>query len=152
EELQDLWWSEAERNRVLPLMGGASVMYGLLPPLPTITRFAFAGDVQNVQRGMVPRILGRSYAIEAELSIPAGGAQGVLVANADFIGGFGLWIDGEGLLHHTYSLLGVETFKQVSTTKVPTGEVTNAVRGRRAEAGERREGHALGERPADRRG
>ena len=49
-ELQELWWQEAERNRVLPLMGGLCVMYGMLPPLPTVARFEFAGDVQNVQR------------------------------------------------------------------------------------------------------
>ena len=36
-ELQELWWSEAERNRVLPLMGGLSVIYGILPPMPTQT-------------------------------------------------------------------------------------------------------------------
>ena len=44
------------------------------------------GDVQNIQRGLVPRIYGRSYAIEAEITVPEGGAEGVLVANADFIG------------------------------------------------------------------
>jgi arylsulfatase len=123
-ELQELWWSEAERNRVLPLWAGAALMFGILPPLPTDTRFSFAGDVQNVQRGMIPRIYGRSYAIEAELSVPEGGAEGVLVAEADFIGGFGLWVDGQGLLHHTYSLLGVETYKQVSTVPLPSGDVT----------------------------
>jgi arylsulfatase A-like enzyme len=124
KELQELWWREAERNRVLPLLGGLSLIFGILPPLPTITRYTFAGDVQNVQRGMIPRVCGRSYAIEAELTVPEGGAEGVIVANADFIGGFGLWIDGTGLLHHTYSFLGVETYKQVSTEKVPTGDVT----------------------------
>ena len=50
-ELQERWWQEAERNRVLPLMGGLSVMFGILPPLPTATRFVFAGDAQNIQRG-----------------------------------------------------------------------------------------------------
>jgi hypothetical protein len=124
QELQELWWSEAERNRVLPLMGGLSVIYGVLPPMPTQTRFAFAGDVQNVQRGMIPRIQGRSYAIEAEVEIPEGGAEGVLMANADFIGGFGLWIDSEGKLNHTYSWLGVETYKQVSDKPIPPGNVT----------------------------
>jgi arylsulfatase A-like enzyme len=44
-ELQELWWAEAERNRVLPLFAAWSVFFGLLPPLPTITRFTFAGDV-----------------------------------------------------------------------------------------------------------
>jgi arylsulfatase A-like enzyme/uncharacterized membrane protein len=122
-ELQELWWKEAERNRVLPLMAGFSVLYGILPPLPTQTRFSFAGDVDNVQWGMIPRIFGRSYSIEADLVVPPGGAQGVIVAMADFIGGFGLWVDDTGSLCHTYSLLGVETYKQVSGTPIPTGDV-----------------------------
>ncbi len=123
-ELQELWWKEAERNRVLPLMAGFAVIYGILPPMPTQTRFAFAGDVDNIQWGMVPRIFGRSYAIEADLRVPAGGAEGVIVALADFIGGFGLWVDGDGILRHTYSLLGVDTYKQAAGTKLPPGDVS----------------------------
>jgi arylsulfatase A-like enzyme/uncharacterized membrane protein len=123
QELQELWWQEAERHRVLPLMAGFSVIYGILPPMPTQTRFPFAGDVQNVQRGMIPRIQGRSYSIEADVEVPDGGAEGVLVANADFIGGFALWVDGDGKLNHTYSFLGVEMYKQTSTTPIPTGKV-----------------------------
>jgi arylsulfatase A-like enzyme/uncharacterized membrane protein len=124
EELKALFWEEAERNQALPLLGCVAVMFGDLPPIPTKTRQAYAGDVQNVNRGLVPRIYGRSYAIEAEVTIPEGGAEGVLVANADFIGGWGLWIDAQGHLNHTYSLLGVETYRQTSTRQVPTGEVT----------------------------
>jgi len=123
-ELKELWWAEAKRNRALPLLGGMSIFFGILPPLPTVTRYTFAGDVQNVQRGMVPRVYGRSYAIEAELQIPEDGAEGVIVANADFIGGFALWVGGDGLLRHTYSLLGVETYKQVATERLPAGAVT----------------------------
>ncbi len=122
-ELKELFWQEAERNHVLPLMGSMSIFFGILPPLPTITRFTFNGDVQNVQRGMVPRVYGRSYAIEADLEIPDGGAEGVIVANADFIGGFALWVDEQHKLHHTYSFLGVESYKQVSKQPLPTGNV-----------------------------
>jgi arylsulfatase A-like enzyme/uncharacterized membrane protein len=124
EELKALWWREAERNKVLPLLGGMSVFFGELPPMPTVTRFTFHGDVQNVQRGMVPRVYGRSYAIEAELHVPDGGAEGVIVANADFIGGFGLWVDPTGRLTHTYSFLGVKSYKQAATEPLPTGDVT----------------------------
>ena len=53
-----------------------------------------------------------------------GGAEGVIVANADFIGGYALWVDEKGLLNHTYQFLGVETYKQISTEPVPTGDVT----------------------------
>lgn len=98
---------------------------GDLPPLPTVSRFAFQGGVQkNIQRGMTPRIEGRSYEISADLHVPDSGAEGVLVANADFIGGYALWVDGDGLLHHTYSMLGVETYRQTSTKPIPAGDVT----------------------------
>jgi arylsulfatase len=123
-ELQELFWQEAERNRALPLLGAFSVFLGDLPPLPTITRFTFAGDVQNIQTTMIPRIIGRSYAIEAHANVPDGGAEGVLVAFADFIGGFALWVDEQGFLNHTYQYLGVETYKQTSTEPIPAGDVT----------------------------
>ena len=122
-ELTKLWWQEAERNRVLPLLGGLAVMFGDLPPLPSTSRFTFQGGVQNIQRGMVPRIFGRSYAIEARLVVPES-AEGVIIANADFMGGFALWVDEQQRLHHTYSFLGVETYRQVSKEPIPTGEVT----------------------------
>jgi hypothetical protein len=122
-ELQELWWKEAERNRVLPLMAGLSIMAGLLPPMPTRTRFSFAGDVENILWGMVPRIAGRSYAIEGDLVVPEGGAEGVIVALADFIGGFGLWVDSGGILHHTYSMLGVDMYKQSASKRLPAGGV-----------------------------
>ena len=123
-ELVELFLAEAERNRVLPLLGGFAVFFGILPPMPTQTRFAFAGDVQNIQTTQIPRIIGRSYAIEADIHVPEGGAEGVLVAFADFIGGFALWVDEKGRLNHTYQYLGIDTYRQTSTEPIPTGDVT----------------------------
>ena len=31
------------------------------------------------------------------------------------MGGFSLWVDENGLLHHSYSMMGVERYEQVST-------------------------------------
>ncbi len=123
-ELRELFWEEAKRNRALPLLGGMAVFFGILPPMPTSTRFEFAGDVQNVSTTVIPRIYGRSYAIEADIHVPEGGAEGVVCAFADFIGGFALWVDERGHLVHTYQFLGVETYKQVSTEPIPTGDVS----------------------------
>ena len=123
-ELKQLFWQEAEAHKVLPLMAAFSVFFGILPPMPTVTTQTFHGDVQNVASGMIPRIYGRSYAIEADLSIPEQGAEGVIVAEADEMGGFALWVDEQGLLHHSYSMMGVEQYKQVSTGPIPTGDVT----------------------------
>ena len=153
-EMRELFWQEAERNRALPLLGGMAVFFGVLPPMPTTTRFEFAGDVQNVSTTVIPRIYGRSYAIEADINVPEGGAEGVLCAFADFIGGFALWVDEQGHLIHTYQFLGVETYKQVSTEPIPTGDVKVKMLfdDRRAKAGLRRRREPVGQRPADRRG
>lgn len=51
----------------------------------------------------------------------------MIVAEADEMGGFSLWIDDEGLLHHSYSMMGVEQYEQVSTASIPTGEITVAM-------------------------
>ena len=77
----------------------------------------------------------------------------MIVANADFIGGFGLWVDSDHLLHHTYSFLGVETYKQVATEPLPPGEVSvrDALRVRPAAARQRRHGDPLRRGPGGRR-
>ena len=75
-ELKELFWEEAEKYKVLPLLATLSAFFGMLPPMPEITKFEFRGDVQNVLSGMIPRIYNHSYAITAELVIPPGGAEG----------------------------------------------------------------------------
>ncbi len=123
QELKDLFWQEAERYKVLPLLAALSTFFGMLPPLPSETTFEFRGDVQNVMPGMIPRIYNRSYAITADLVVPDGGAEGVIVAEADHLGGFTLYVK-DGKLTHTYSMMGVFVFKQVAEEDLPTGNVT----------------------------
>jgi arylsulfatase len=72
---------------------------------------------------MVPRIYGHYYAITADLHIPEGGAEGVILAEADEMGGFSLFVQ-DGKLKHTYSMLGVEVYRQTSTESLPTGDVS----------------------------
>ena len=123
QELKDLFWQEAERYKVLPLLATLSTFFGILPPLTGQTTFEFRGDVQNVMPGMIPRIYNRSYAITADLVVPEGGVEGVIVAEADHLGGFTLYVK-DGKLTHTYSMMGVLVFTQVAEEDVPTGDVT----------------------------
>jgi hypothetical protein len=46
----------------------------------------------------------------------------VIVADANHLGGFTLYVE-DGKLKHTYAFLGVFEYRQVSTETVPTGEV-----------------------------
>ena len=101
-----------------PLAG----FFGMLPPLPEVATFEFRGDVQNVLSGMIPRIYNHSYSITADLVIPSGGAEGVIVAEADHLGGFSLFVDG-GKLTHTYSMMGVFVFRQQAEEQLPEGDV-----------------------------
>ena len=122
--------------------------------MPTITTHTFYGGVENIASGMIPRVYGRSYAIEAELSVPGEGAEGVIVAEADEMGGFSLWVDENGLLHHSYSMMGVEQYEQVSTEPIPDRgrHGPHAVRLRPAGTVGRRNGLLVRKRREDRRG
>jgi arylsulfatase A-like enzyme len=82
-ELKELFWQEAERYKVLPLLGSMAFYFGVIPPMPTQSTFTYYGDVQNIASGMIPRIYNHSYTISAELQVPEGGAEGVIVAEAD---------------------------------------------------------------------
>ncbi len=70
EELKALFWEEAEKYQVLPLLATFSTFFGILPPISEETTFQFHGDVQNVMPGMIPRVYNRSYAITADLVVP----------------------------------------------------------------------------------
>ena len=63
---------------------------------------------------MIPRIYNRSYAISADVVVPDGGAEGVIVAEADHLGGFSLFVE-DGKLKHTYSMMGVMVYRQEAT-------------------------------------
>ena len=57
---------------------------------------------------MIPRIYNRSYTITADLVVPEKGAEGVIVAEADHLGGFTLYVK-DGKLTHTYSMMAVSS-------------------------------------------
>jgi arylsulfatase A-like enzyme len=107
KELQDLFWEDAAKYQVTPLLGGLAVFWGFLPSAGAAkSKFTFYPGVQNVPQGLVPHVFATSYAIDADLVIPQGGAEGAIVANADFLGGFSMYIQ-KGKLHHTYAFLGI---------------------------------------------
>jgi arylsulfatase A-like enzyme len=107
KELQDLFTEDAKKYNVFPLLGGMAIFFGYLPTAgASRTKFTFYLPAQNIPQGLVPHVFGTSYTIEADLVIPSSGCEGVIVANADFLGGFSLYVQ-EGKLHHTYSFLGI---------------------------------------------
>jgi len=122
-ELKKLFWEEAEKYHVSPLMGGLATFYGFLPPSVDRTKFSYYPGTENLLPGMMPQIFNRSFTIIADLELPEAGTEGVIVAEGDAMGGFSLYIQ-EGKLHYTYGLVGIRLDTLTSTEKVPTGRVT----------------------------
>ena len=122
EELKALFWEEAEKYHVKPLLSGFAPFFGILPPIGTNSTTTYYGNVQNVAPGLVPRVYNRSYTITADLQIPEGGAEGVIVADGTHLGGFSLYVE-DGKLKHTYAFLGVFEYRQESDGALPSGDV-----------------------------
>ncbi|HEY7327330.1 MAG TPA: arylsulfatase [Gemmataceae bacterium] len=122
-ELKTLFWQEAEKYHVTPLMGGVAAFYGFLPPSVDRTKFTYYPGTENLLPGMMPQMFNRSFTITADLDLSERGAEGVIVAEADAMGGFSLYIQ-DGKLHYTYGLVGIRLDTLTSSEKVPTGKVT----------------------------
>jgi arylsulfatase len=121
-ELQELFWEDAQKYHVTPLLAGLAPFFGLGPPPSGQTKFTYYPGTENIGAGMIPLIYNRSFTISADLDIPAAGAEGVIVAEADVMGGFSLYFQ-DRKLHYTYSFLGVKVETLTATEDLPTGKV-----------------------------
>ena len=72
---------------------------------------------------VAPSILNRSYRITAEIEVPQGGANGVLVTQGGRFSGWGLYLK-DGKPTFTYNLLDVERSKWQGAEALPPGKHT----------------------------
>ncbi len=94
KELEKLFWDEAKKYQVLPL--DASVATRIATPRPSLaagrTEFTWSGEVTGTPNGDAPSILNSSYTFKAEVDIPPGGAEGMLVTQGGRFGGYGFYV------------------------------------------------------------
>lgn len=121
-ELKKLFWEDAEKYHVTPILASMAPFFGLNPPPTAQTKFTYYPGTESIEPGMIPHIYNRSFTITADLNIPAGGAEGVIVANADVMGGFSLYVQ-DRKLRFTYSFLGVKVDTLAAQEDLPTGNV-----------------------------
>jgi arylsulfatase len=94
KELDNLFWVEANKYQVLPL--DASVATRAVAPRPSLaagrTEFAWSGEITGTPNGDAPSLLDASYAFKAEVDIPPGGAEGMIVTQGGRFGGYGFYV------------------------------------------------------------
>ena len=111
-ELIALWWTEAERYKVLPLDGSAQTRLATERPQTSKprSRFVYYPGGSVVPAFAAPMIYNRPYSIEADVDIPAGGAEGVLVAQGGDAGGYTFYVKNEQLCF-LYNYVGLDHFE-----------------------------------------
>ena len=94
KELQDLFYSEAKKYNVLPLDNSTLARWNTPRPSLTAgrTEFTYSGELTGVPGSAAPSILNKSYTITAEVEIPKGGAEGMIVTEGGRFGGYGLFL------------------------------------------------------------
>jgi arylsulfatase len=94
KEMQDLFYAEARRHNVLPLDNSSLARWNTPRPSLTAGRkvFTYSGELAGVPGSGAPRILDKAYTITAEVEIPEGGAEGMIVTEGGRFGGYGLFL------------------------------------------------------------
>jgi arylsulfatase A-like enzyme len=123
-ELQRLFLIEATKYNVLPLDDRRAERF--IPELagrPSLIR----GERQLLYAGMgrlsensVVNIKNKAHAVTAEIEVPQGGAQGVIIAQGGSIGGWSLYLK-ESKPRYCYNFLGMQRFYVGTDEEVPAG-------------------------------
>ena len=94
KELKAIFMQEARKYQVLPL--DASVITRVITPRPSIVagrnEFTWTLPMTGTPMGCAPSILNASYTFKADVEIPEGGAEGMLITQGGRFGGYGFYV------------------------------------------------------------
>ena len=124
-EMQELFVVQAAKYQVFPLDNGH--LKRVLAPKPSYTagrtEFTYAGELTGTPNGDAPNILAKSYTITADVEVPSGGGDGVIVTDGGRFGGYGLYLL-KGKPVFTYNFLAVEKFRWEGQEPLTPGKHT----------------------------
>ena len=85
---------EAKKHQVFPL--DASVGARIVAPRPNITagrtEFVYSRPMTGLPQGDSPTLLNSSYTITADIEVPAGGAEGMVLTSGGRFAGYGFYL------------------------------------------------------------
>jgi len=125
-EMQALFLSEAAKYGVLPIddrfferldpkaVGRPDIMGGR-------TSLTLAEGMTGMAEGVFINVKNRSKVITAEIDVPAGGANGTVIAQGGRFGGWSLYVKN-GVPAYDYNFLGLQRTSIASTKKLSPGK------------------------------
>jgi arylsulfatase len=85
---------EAKKYKVLPL--DASVAARIVAPRPNLTagrsEYVYTHTMIGLPQGDSPLLLNTSYVVTADVTVPAGGAEGMILTSGGRFGGYGFYL------------------------------------------------------------
>jgi len=123
-ELQRLWLIEAVKYNVVPLDDRSGErLEPTLAGRPTLIRgnsqLFFAG-MGRLSENSVVSIKNKSFSVTAEVEVPDGGADGVIIAQGGRFGGWTLYAK-DGKAKFVYNTLGIHEYATAADTAIPSG-------------------------------
>ena len=124
-ELQQLFLEEAKKYNVLPLDDRRFERFNPdlagRPQLVHGTSQLLFGRMGRLSENSILSLKNKSHAITAEIEVPEGGANGVILSQGGAFGGFALYAN-EGRPAYCYNLFGLQRFKVYGEEALPAGE------------------------------
>jgi arylsulfatase A-like enzyme len=94
EEMKEKFIAEAKKYQVFPM--DASVAARIVAPRPNITagrtEFVYTHPMVGLPQGDSPSILNSSYTITADIDVPEGGAEGMILTSGGRFAGYGFYL------------------------------------------------------------
>jgi len=125
KEMRKMFLEEAKKYQVLPL--DASVAARIIAPRPNITagrtEFVYTHPMVGLPQGDSPLLLNTSYTITAEITVPEGGAEGMILTSGGRFAGYGFYLL-EGKPVFLWNLIDLERIKWEAPTALIPGKHT----------------------------
>ena len=128
KELQDIFMKDASKYRVLPIDDRllerlVASMAGRPDLMGDRTSLTLSEGMGGMSENVFLNLKNRSCSITADVEIPAGGANGVVIAQAGRFGGWSLYLK-DGKPTYCYNFLGLQEYKVAAPTALAAGKAT----------------------------
>ena len=128
KEMQNLFMTEAVKYSVLPLDDRTlerlnAALVGRPDLMAGRTSLTVYQGMTGMSENAFINVKNRSHTITADVEVPQGGANGVILAQAGRFGGWSLYLkDGKPI--YTYNWLGLKQYTIAGGQALPTGKAT----------------------------